>query len=75
MVPDFGTVIILIFRSVLWTAEENGMAGVKAYDELHKDEIDNFVFVMESDDGTFTPLGLRFVAGRKGTCILTEIMK
>ncbi|KAJ8917135.1 hypothetical protein NQ315_012627 [Exocentrus adspersus] len=51
------------------------MAGVKAYDALHKDEVDDFVFVMESDEGTFTPLGLEFVSGQRGACILTEIMK
>lgn len=70
--------IILInffHRSVLWTAEENGMAGVKAYDELHKNELGDFIFVMESDDGTFSPLGLQFISNSKGTCILTEILK
>ncbi|KAJ8947304.1 hypothetical protein NQ318_004556 [Aromia moschata] len=62
-------------RAVLWTNEENGMAGVKSYNEVHQDDLDDFIFIMESDYGTFTPLGLEFVAGAKGTCILTEIMK
>ncbi|KAJ8932974.1 hypothetical protein NQ314_014305 [Rhamnusium bicolor] len=52
-------------RAVLWTAEENGMAGVIGYDAAHKDELKDFIFVMESDEGTFTPLGLEFIAGKK----------
>ncbi|CAG9840982.1 unnamed protein product [Diabrotica balteata] len=62
-------------RSVLWTAEEPGLIGVQAYDKAHKDELDNFIFVMESDEGTFTPLGLEYVAGDEGGCILEEVMK
>ncbi|KAJ8984616.1 hypothetical protein NQ317_009842 [Molorchus minor] len=66
---------VFFLRAVLWTNEENGMAGVNTYNSVHQDELDDFVFIMESDEGTFTPLGLEFVAGSRGTCILTEIMK
>ncbi|XP_050518667.1 carboxypeptidase Q-like isoform X2 [Diabrotica virgifera virgifera] len=62
-------------RSVLWTAEEEGLIGVQAYDKAHKDELDKHIFVMESDEGVFTPLGLEYVAGHEGECILKEVLK
>lgn len=66
---------MFFYRSVLWTAEENGLIGVQEYNNAHEHELDNFVFVMESDEGTFTPLGLNYVAGTTGGCILEEILK
>jgi len=62
-------------RAVLWTAEECGYNGVRGYDLAHKPELDNFTFIMESDEGTFTPLGLSYVAGQQGGCILEEVLK
>ncbi|CAG9859311.1 unnamed protein product [Phyllotreta striolata] len=62
-------------RAVLWTSEEDGLIGVQSYNKTHEKELDDFVFVMESDEGTFTPLGLIFRAGTKGACILEEILK
>ncbi|XP_028133815.1 carboxypeptidase Q [Diabrotica virgifera virgifera] len=62
-------------RSVLWTAEEPGLIGVQAYGQAHKDELDKHIFVMESDEGVFTPLGIEYVAGDEGGCILEEILK
>ncbi|XP_056630874.1 carboxypeptidase Q-like [Diorhabda sublineata] len=61
-------------RAVLWTAEEPGLIGVQAYNQTHQNELDNFIFVMESDEGTFTPLGIEYVAGIEGGCILEEIL-
>nr|CAH7756310.1 unnamed protein product [Callosobruchus chinensis] len=62
-------------RAVLWTGEEFGLIGVQAYNEAHKHELDNFTFVMESDEGTFTPLGLEYYTGTKGGCVLKEIVQ
>ncbi|XP_050518668.1 carboxypeptidase Q-like isoform X1 [Diabrotica virgifera virgifera] len=62
-------------RSVLWTAEEQGLIGVQAYDKAHREELDKHIFVMESDWGAFTPLGLEYVAGVEGGCILKEVLK
>ncbi|VEN50887.1 unnamed protein product [Callosobruchus maculatus] len=62
-------------RAVLWTGEELGLIGVHAYNKAHKHELDNFTFVMESDEGTFTPLGLEYNTGTKGGCILKEIVQ
>lgn len=45
-------------RVVLWVNEENGMAGVKTYIKDHAAELANHVAAIESDGGTFRPLGL-----------------
>jgi carboxypeptidase Q len=49
-------------RVVLWTNEESGLAGGRAYAEAHKAEIKNIIFALESDNGVFTPNGVN-VAG------------
>ncbi|HUO51439.1 MAG TPA: M20/M25/M40 family metallo-hydrolase [Gemmatimonadaceae bacterium] len=49
-------------RVVLWTNEESGLAGGRAYAQAHKDELANVVLAMESDNGVFTPRGL-YAAG------------
>lgn len=51
------------------------MIGWAAYNATHYHELDNFTFVMESDEGTFTPLGIEYAAGKKGGCIIQEIVK
>lgn len=54
-------------RAVLWTNEENGLAGAKAYAEAHAAELPNHVAAIESDMGAFRPLGfgLEMVDGAK----------
>nr|XP_023026446.1 carboxypeptidase Q-like [Leptinotarsa decemlineata] len=66
---------ISAFRSVLWTAEEPGLIGAQAYNKAHASELKDHIFVMESDEGTFTPLGIEYNAGPKGGCIIQEILK
>ncbi|MFQ5591035.1 MAG: M20/M25/M40 family metallo-hydrolase [Phycisphaerae bacterium] len=44
-------------RVVLWTNEENGLRGAKAYAAEHAEELDKHVAAIESDGGTFHPLG------------------
>jgi len=44
-------------RVVLFTNEENGLAGGRAYAEQHLDEMPNHVAAIESDGGVFAPLG------------------
>lgn len=60
---------------MLWTAEELGLIGAQAYAEAHKNETDNFIAMMESDEGTFTPYGLEFMGSEEGGCIIQEILK
>jgi carboxypeptidase Q len=47
-------------RVVLWTNEENGLAGGKAYRELVGNEIDNHVAAIEMDGGAERPVGFGF---------------
>ncbi|MGE0481426.1 MAG: M20/M25/M40 family metallo-hydrolase [Phycisphaerae bacterium] len=44
-------------RVVLWTNEENGLAGGKAYAEKYKDDLAKHVAAIESDSGAFAPRG------------------
>jgi carboxypeptidase Q len=44
-------------RVVLWTNEENGLAGAKTYAKDHADELRNHVAAVESDGGVFKPTG------------------
>ncbi len=44
-------------RVVLWTNEENGLAGGKAYAKEHADELSNHVAAIESDSGVYRPIG------------------
>jgi len=44
-------------RVVLWTNEENGLAGAKQYIKDHADELPNHVAAIESDGGSFRPDG------------------
>ncbi|XP_018320826.1 carboxypeptidase Q [Agrilus planipennis] len=61
-------------RAILWTAEEEGLVGAQAYVKAHKNETQNFNFVMESDEGTFTPLGLKYTGIPDGKCVLEAIL-
>jgi carboxypeptidase Q len=47
-------------RVVLWTSEEFGGVGGRAYREAHRAEVVNHVAAMESDNGVFAPRGVRF---------------
>lgn len=60
---------------VMWTAEELGIIGARQYIESHKAENNNLQFVMESDLGTFMPLGLEFTGTEEVKCILEKIMR
>ncbi|KAI5631308.1 peptidase family m28 domain-containing protein [Phthorimaea operculella] len=62
-------------RAALWTAEELGLIGSAAYLRKHVDELDNIHFILESDEGTFTPLGLDVAGSQKTKCIIAEILK
>jgi carboxypeptidase Q len=45
-------------RVVLWTNEENGLAGGKAYAQMHADELVKTVAALEADSGAFRPEAL-----------------
>lgn len=44
-------------RVVLWTNEENGLAGGKQYAKDHEAELEKHVAAIESDSGVFRPAG------------------
>jgi carboxypeptidase Q len=44
-------------RVVLWTNEESGVRGGRAYRDTHLAEVGKHVAAMESDNGVFRPLG------------------
>lgn len=62
-------------RAVLWTGEEQGLAGAAQYFEQHKAELNNLDLLMESDEGTFNPLGIEYAGPLDGACILQEVVK
>lgn len=63
-------------RAVLWTSEEFGLVGVQQYFKDHKHELDKFKVVMESDLGTFEPLGLSYAnMNPLSQCIVSEILQ
>ncbi|CAB3256708.1 unnamed protein product [Arctia plantaginis] len=62
-------------RAIFWTAEELGLIGAYAYKEAHKEELNNINFIMESDEGTFAPLGLYVSGNTRTRCIAQEVLK
>ncbi len=44
-------------RVVLWTNEENGLRGGRAYAKDHENELENHIAAIESDSGAFAPRG------------------
>nr|XP_021191973.2 carboxypeptidase Q [Helicoverpa armigera] len=62
-------------RAILWTAEEPGLIGAQAYLKKHMNDLDNINFIMESDEGTFKPLGLDVAGSKKARCIVKEVLK
>lgn len=61
-------------RVVLWTNEENGLRGAKAYHSLHRPELENHVLAIESDYGTFHPTGFGFSGKEKARRVLQNVV-
>jgi carboxypeptidase Q len=57
-------------RVVLWTNEENGLAGANAYRDAHAAELDRHVLAIESDAGVFTPRGFGFTGSDAAYAIM-----
>jgi hypothetical protein len=60
-------------RAVLFTNEENGLRGGKAYAEAHAAELGKHVAAIESDSGGARPLGFGVSAGPGGTEIVKKL--
>ena len=58
LLKTLGLVPKRTIRVVLFTNEENGVRGGKAYAKDHADELPRTVFAIEADSGGFAPRGL-----------------
>jgi len=61
-------------RVVLWTNEENGLAGARAYERRHKSELAQHILAIESDIGTFRPLGFSFNGNPRALPVLHKFI-
>ncbi len=60
-------------RLVLWTNEETGGAGARAYKKTHLEELPKHVAAMESDSGTFAPTGIAFTGSRAARPVIQAL--
>ena len=60
-------------RVVLWTNEENGGRGGRAYRDAHEAELSKHSVAMECDNGVFRPNGVRFQGSDAGLAQVTKI--
>jgi len=60
-------------RVVLWTNEENGGRGGRAYRDAHEAELTKHSVAMECDNGVFTPNGVRFQGSDAGLAQVRNI--
>lgn len=60
-------------RVVLWTNEENGGAGGRAYRDAHASELARHSVAMECDNGVFRPLGFRFQGSDAGLAVAKQV--
>ena len=74
VIRDLGLKPKRTIRVVLWTNEENGLRGAKAYRDLHDLEIKNHVLAIESDYGTFHPSGFGFTGPEESMNILQQTL-
>jgi carboxypeptidase Q len=59
-------------RVVLWTNEENGVDGGKAYRDRHAGQLGRHVMAMESDGGVFQPKGFAFAGSERATALVRQ---
>jgi carboxypeptidase Q len=60
-------------RVVLWTNEESGVDGGRAYRDAHAADLDKHVLAMESDNGAFNPKGYVFAGSDAAAAIVQQI--
>lgn len=71
IIKDLGLRPRRTIRVVMWTNEENGLAGGQVYRDSVAAEVDNHVLAIESDAGVFKPSGFGF----SGSDEALEIMR
>jgi carboxypeptidase Q len=60
-------------RVVLWTNEENGGRGGRAYRDAHKDELPRHVMMLEADSGLFRPVSFAITGNAVARDTVTAI--
>jgi carboxypeptidase Q len=60
-------------RVVLFTNEENGLAGGRAYLEKYRSELPHHVLMLESDSGVFRPTGFGFTGSASARATIQQI--
>lgn len=60
-------------RVVMWTNEENGGRGGRAYRDAHEAELSKHVVAMECDNGVFRPYGVRFQGSAAGLAFMKSV--
>ena len=60
-------------RVVLFTNEENGFGGARAYADRHAAAADKHVFALESDSGVFAPPALGFTGTPAARAVIGQI--
>jgi carboxypeptidase Q len=60
-------------RVVLFTNEENGLAGGRAYLERYRSQLANHVLMLESDSGVIRPTGFGFTGSMAARSTLQQI--
>jgi carboxypeptidase Q len=53
-------------RVVLWTNEENGGRGGRAYRDAHLEELSKHVMMLEADSGLFGPVSFGYTGNQRG---------
>ncbi|XP_075069941.1 carboxypeptidase Q [Mixophyes fleayi] len=75
LINDLGLRPKRTIRLVLWTGEEQGGVGAEQYYQRHKKDIANMDLVMETDTGTYMPLGMQFSGNPAARAIMAEVMQ
>jgi carboxypeptidase Q len=60
-------------RVVLWTNEENGGRGGRAYRDAHLLELPKHVMMLEADSGLFAPVSFGFTGNQRGYATVRTI--
>jgi carboxypeptidase Q len=60
-------------RVVLFTNEENGLAGGRAYLDKYRSQLANHVLMLESDSGVFRPTGFGFTGTSTARATIEQI--
>jgi carboxypeptidase Q len=60
-------------RVVLWTNEENGGGGGRAYRDAHRDDAGRHLLAIESDNGVFKPRGVGFSGTDSAMAVIRQV--